>query len=352
MADRTLTRTSTMTSLWSLGEMSGTSEDSIPHGFVRESEEVRSGKFVRHSEFYFNDGSLVVLVETTLFRIFASTLARHSRFFAHLFESSRLPGEPSTGFSENHPLKFEDVSVADFEQLLRVLYPRDLFLPPTLTATEWVAVLRLAAQWDFPSLRQLALQQLQTLPLPPVDKIVLSREHGVRARWTLDAYVELCERDEPLSMEEAGRLGLEVAMGVMRVRERVQNMKRRDGNGAKNGNSNGNRARGNSSASSASGSSSVSGSSATTGRWGGSRNGTATPSVMGSPTRVGSRRATVSGPLELLSSLGPSPGKAQSPGKMQSPARSAGGGVRQKQRHSVVARLAAQTFGLDLGETD
>ena len=89
------------------------------------------------------------------------------------------------------------------------------------TAAEWTSILHLSTLWSFADIRALAIESLQTLPMHPVDKVVLSHKYGIRARWTLDAYVELCERADALSVEEARRLGLETAMRVVQVRERI-----------------------------------------------------------------------------------------------------------------------------------
>ena len=75
---------------------------------------------VRHHEFYFSDGSVVIIVERTAFRVHQSILARHSEIFSGLWEvpqPSRMEiydGCPSVHLSGD--------SVDDFVDVMRVLY--------------------------------------------------------------------------------------------------------------------------------------------------------------------------------------------------------------------------------------
>ncbi|KIM34917.1 hypothetical protein M413DRAFT_32915 [Hebeloma cylindrosporum] len=75
---------------------------------------------VRHHEFYFSDGSVVIIVERTAFRVHQSILARHSEVFNGLWEvpqPSRMEvydGCPSMHLSGD--------SVDDFVDVMRVIY--------------------------------------------------------------------------------------------------------------------------------------------------------------------------------------------------------------------------------------
>ncbi len=71
-------------------------------------------------------------------------------------------------------------------------------------------------------MRALALRHLQSLSLPPVDRVLLAREFDLGGRWALAAYTALCERPQPLSLDEAARLGLPTATRVAQVREELQ----------------------------------------------------------------------------------------------------------------------------------
>ena len=86
------------------------------------------------------------------------------------------------------------------------------------TAAEWTSILSLATRWDFTDIRTLAIREIQSLDISPIDKIVLAQEFDISGRWLLAAYTALCERAEPLSISEGTRLGLETAMRVAQLR--------------------------------------------------------------------------------------------------------------------------------------
>jgi len=71
-------------------------------------------------------------------------------------------------------------------------------------------------------IRQRAITELENFGVPdPVEKIILAVKHSVPA-WLEPAYVELCQRGEPIRSEEAERLGLSIAMKLARAREYVR----------------------------------------------------------------------------------------------------------------------------------
>ena len=80
----------------------------------------------------------------------------------------------------------------------------------------------MATRWEFNGIRALAIRELQKLEVSPVDAIVLSRKYDIAGRWTLAAYAALCQRVDALTLEEAGRLGLETTVRIAQLRERVQ----------------------------------------------------------------------------------------------------------------------------------
>jgi hypothetical protein len=58
-------------------------------------------------------------------------------------------------------------------------------------------------------------------PPDPLKKLVLARKHAVE-EWTLPALLELCERPEPLSLEEVRLLDFEDVVLVGSVRQAVR----------------------------------------------------------------------------------------------------------------------------------
>ncbi len=85
----------------------------------------------------------------------------------------------------------------------------------------------LATRWDFTDIRTLAIREIQSLDMSPVDRVILAQEFDIGGRWLLGAYTALCERAEPLSISEGTRLGLETAMRVAQLREQLRSSSRK-----------------------------------------------------------------------------------------------------------------------------
>ncbi|EPQ53960.1 hypothetical protein GLOTRDRAFT_23935, partial [Gloeophyllum trabeum ATCC 11539] len=105
----------------------------------------------------------------------------------------------------------------DFERFLGVLYPAAFHQHTATTLDEWTSILALSTQWGFDSIRLLAIKEV--LPLAsPIDKIVLGHKYDIQ-EWLPDAYHALCVRKDPLSDDEAERLGAKDTARVARIRE-------------------------------------------------------------------------------------------------------------------------------------
>ncbi|KAI1788338.1 hypothetical protein LXA43DRAFT_1159976 [Ganoderma leucocontextum] len=200
---------------------SSSPSSSTVHGHLHEPDDDVPPFAVPHPDYYLEDGNLVIQVENTLFRVFRSTFTRHSAFFKDLFS---LPGPVGTaeGLDDDTPLQFSGISAVEFERLLWVLYPPRYGAHQAHTPTEWTSILSLATRWDFNDIRALAIREIQSLAMSPVDKIVLAQEFDIDGRWLLAAYTALCERPSPLSVSEGTRLGLETAMRVAQLREQLR----------------------------------------------------------------------------------------------------------------------------------
>ena len=80
-------------------------------------------------------------------------------------------------------------------------------------------MLHLSTQWGFASIRRLALNNIQ--PPTPHDQLLLSRTYSVD-HWVIPALSALCERREPLSVDEARQMNVEDIVLVATVRENVR----------------------------------------------------------------------------------------------------------------------------------
>ncbi|KAG1888405.1 hypothetical protein F4604DRAFT_1674745 [Suillus subluteus] len=180
----------------------------------------------RHSEFYLQDELSVFLVDGVLFRVHRFFLQRESDVFRTMFVCPPTPDGPD-GISDDKPIVLPEVTVAEFEGLLKFLYDgyashtyhRASSPSPFSTAEEWVRLLSIATRYGMERIRARALHELEYLPpLDPIQKIILARKHDVQ-EWLLPSYVVLCLRRQPLNVLEAVELGLETMVLIAVGRE-------------------------------------------------------------------------------------------------------------------------------------
>lgn len=71
--------------------------------------------------------------------------------------------------------------------------------------------------WNFADLRACLLPLAEEL-LSDVNKIMFAREFDIKD-WLVPAHVKLCQRAEPLTTDEATKLGLHSLLMISRMRE-------------------------------------------------------------------------------------------------------------------------------------
>ncbi|CAE6469460.1 unnamed protein product [Rhizoctonia solani] len=179
----------------------------------------------RHSKINFDNTLVVIQVEDTLFNVHKYQLLK-SETFSDMFKiPSQSNDQPEEGSSPEHPIVMQGVSATDFEALLTVLYARtSIGFPsyfsnsqPTPEASLIIPAFRLANMWNFSDLRAYLIPFTETV-LGDIDKIVFAREFGIQD-WLALAHKNLCERTEPITLEEARKLGIESLVFISRMRE-------------------------------------------------------------------------------------------------------------------------------------
>ena len=80
-------------------------------------------------------------------------------------------------------------------------------------------MLRLSTCWDFTSIRRLALNNIQ--PPTPHDRLILARTYAID-HWVIPALSALCEREMPLSLDEARQMDIEDVVLVATIREDIR----------------------------------------------------------------------------------------------------------------------------------
>lgn len=87
------------------------------------------------------------------------------------------------------------------------------------TAEDWTAILDLAHRWSFPEVKSLAVRELEKLELPDIDRIVTYHKYDVDRTLLIPRYAALVQREQPLSLPEGMRLGMETTLTIARARE-------------------------------------------------------------------------------------------------------------------------------------
>lgn len=90
------------------------------------------------------------------------------------------------------------------------------------TVEVWSSILRVAHNWGFDKVKDLAIREMEKTTMSPVDKAVLARDCDVGNDWLATAYAELGARDAPLTREEGRRLGVDAAIQLAEVREKIR----------------------------------------------------------------------------------------------------------------------------------
>jgi len=177
-----------------------------------------SQRVVRHADYYIQSGDIIFRVEDILFRVHRYFFIRESAFFRNKLPHPPPPGEFTKGTSDSQPFVLEDTLHVDFERFLWVFYNPKYSLYDA-TVEEWTSILKLAHQWDFIGVKDLALRELEQLVIPPLRKIVIYHSYAIDRRLLHAAYAAFAVRDEPITIEEGQELGLETAVQLARARE-------------------------------------------------------------------------------------------------------------------------------------
>ncbi|KAJ7286922.1 hypothetical protein C8J57DRAFT_1282354 [Mycena rebaudengoi] len=173
-----------------------------------------------HARFFFPDGTVIFLVETTLYRVHRYFFERDSAIFASMFTLPSAAGERPEGEVVENPIVLEGVNTLDFDRFLSVLYPINFLTRDVVSVDEWTSVLALATKWEFTSLRELAMQNLSATT-SAVERIAIGRRYDVPS-WLVPAYTEVCERKDPLTPAEGRLLGLDDVICIGQVRHSIR----------------------------------------------------------------------------------------------------------------------------------
>ncbi|KAI0072573.1 hypothetical protein K474DRAFT_1678548 [Panus rudis PR-1116 ss-1] len=169
--------------------------------------------------FYFDD--LYISVEGYLYKLPGRSFYNDSIVFRDM---RTLPtGESAVveGSSKDTPLRLDPVKRAEFNPLLRVMFPRNFGVDEELSEAEWISVLKLSNMWEMTRISALATKHLHDLPQRnAAQALALARQHDIK-EWMLPALKALAQRHEDITCDDAKILGWELALQVANLRGRA-----------------------------------------------------------------------------------------------------------------------------------
>ncbi|KAF8341024.1 hypothetical protein F5887DRAFT_830944, partial [Amanita rubescens] len=168
----------------------------------------------RHPEYYIPDGNIHILVEKTLFKVHSHFFLRESPKFQEYLQNS---GQAQKGTSDSNAVVLENVTAHEFSVFLWVFY--DPKFSRQTTVENWKIILNLAHNWLFPEVKALAIQALENIRIPLVERIGLYQQHHIPEGVITPHYAALCARAQLLTLEETETLGMHTALMIFSVRE-------------------------------------------------------------------------------------------------------------------------------------
>ena len=84
---------------------------------------------------------------------------------------------------------------------------------------EWSSILHLSTRWGFTSIRDLAIRCVK--PPSPLHRLLIARKYAIE-QWINPAFFGLCERPEPLSLDEARVMDFEDVVLVGSIRQTIR----------------------------------------------------------------------------------------------------------------------------------
>ncbi|KAG8910707.1 hypothetical protein FRC00_007685 [Tulasnella sp. 408] len=162
---------------------------------------------------------IIFKIQDTLFGLPRSQVMQ-SGFFRGMLESPHL-GDSKEGNLEK-PITFDErtgITPEDMEYFCKVLEIRAFQQPPKLTPAQWASAYRLAKMWEFEQLRDYIFKFLDQSVKDPFERVEFADMLGVEA-WIIPALAQICQRTNPLTVEEATRLGYARLIKVCKQREK------------------------------------------------------------------------------------------------------------------------------------
>jgi len=123
------------------------------------------------------------------------------------------------GKSDTSPIEIPGVTNQEMESFLGFVY-FGMHDEHISTLESWVSLLSFSTRFICDKIRARSIRELEAIQsrVDPIERIVLAVQHNI-PQWLSGAYQELCQRHDPLSVEEGERLGLPTVIKLMKARE-------------------------------------------------------------------------------------------------------------------------------------
>ncbi|KAF7795711.1 hypothetical protein EIP86_006876 [Pleurotus ostreatoroseus] len=171
----------------------------------------------RHPTFYIDDQLTVFQVEHTLFQAHRYHFSRESGVFREMFCLPSGGDVEVDGCSDEKPLVLLDVTVQEFEALLRFFY-EGMHNDEPVHVDHWTDLLSISTRFAFDRIRTRAIAEIIRSDTDAVSRISLAQKFDIPS-WLPEAYADVVRRIEPLTVEEARAVGLGTAVLLMKARE-------------------------------------------------------------------------------------------------------------------------------------
>ncbi|ESK92777.1 hypothetical protein Moror_15950 [Moniliophthora roreri MCA 2997] len=180
---------------------------------------------IRHGRYYLDDSLAIFLVENHLFKVHRYFFRQESVFFDSMFDCPP-PTEGQDGQTDDKPIEIPGVTCNQFEALLDHFYDglfrKEAYFNSATPLQKYIDLLSVAHRFECTTARERAIKGIDTATTEPIQMIELAELYDV-PRWIEPAYVELCQRKEPLNEAEVEALGPKKTVLVLRAREALHN---------------------------------------------------------------------------------------------------------------------------------
>ncbi|KAH7345363.1 hypothetical protein B0J17DRAFT_764040 [Rhizoctonia solani] len=169
-----------------------------------------------HPEFAFTNGSIELQTLDCIFWVHEFQLTKFTGLANRIEEAREKATESGAGPGTRIIIPVFMKS-NDFVDTLRLLYTSFVPSPelPSFDSVTFISALRIAALYDYPDLRELAIRELEEeFLLPAIRRFQLANELSL-SDWESSVLSEFYNRSEPISEEEAVILGEARVMDIL-----------------------------------------------------------------------------------------------------------------------------------------